>query len=311
MNNAKRGDSGSLILELKMKPFEYYEPESLEEACLLLAGFKEESKVLAGGTDLLVQLKEGLIDSNHVINLKTIPGLNKLVFDERRGLRIGALVTWTMLLDAEPVKSYYPALRQAAETMACMQVRNRATLAGNICHASPAANGPIPLLLYGAECKILGPTGERAIPIGDMFIGVQKNALRHDEILTEITIPSPPGETCSIYYKLSTRKAMDLAVVGIGLLVGQKRGIYDLVRIALGAVATTPIRAVKAEDYLKGKPADNEVMKEAAEIAARECSPVSDVRASKEYRIELVKGLVCQALKECAESRRCTPIRRA
>jgi len=285
-----------------MRPFEFYEPESLKEACSFLDSFKEEAKVLAGGTDLLVQLKEGAIDLNHIVNLKKIAGLDELAFDKRQGLRIGALVTWTKLLDSEPIKKHYTALRQAAETMACMQVRNLATLAGNICHASPAANGPIPLLLYGAECKIQGPKGERAIPIGNMFLGVQKNALRNDEILTEITVPSPPSESRSVYYKFSTRKAMDLEIVGIGVLVGKGRGKYDLVRIALGAVATTPIRAVKAEGYLKGKPAEDKVMKEAAEIAAKECSPVSDVRASKEYRRELVKGLVYLSLKECATS---------
>ena len=205
-----------------------------------------------------------------------------------------------MLRDSKAVRDYYPALMQAAETMACDQVRNRATLAGNICHASPAANGPIPLLLYDAECRSCSSENERKMPIARMFSGVQENSLNEGEILAEIIIPPPTPGVRSIYHKYSTRRAMDLAIVGVGVSVLRKNGLNDNVRIALGSVSTTPIRALKAERLLTGKSMDSNLIEEACELACNECNPVSDVRASRQYRLELVRGLVSQALKECS-----------
>jgi len=283
-----------------MKVFDLYEPESIEEACAMLEKGNGEAGILAGGTDLLVELKSGLVNLPKVINLKGIQGLDYISFNPKEGIRIGALATWTQILESDEVAAYYPVLKQSAQVMASAQIRNMATLAGNICHASPAANGPIPLLLYEAECIIQGTTGKRTIPIEDMFAGVQRNSLKPGEILVEIDMPLPPeSSTEGSYQKFATRKAMDLGIAGVGALVKWDNGSFDFVRIALAAVAPTPIRAVKAEEFLKGKGSDDGLIREGAEIASKECSPISDLRASKEYRKELVKELTYRAIKNC------------
>ena len=283
-----------------MKAFDLYEPESIEEACAMLEKGNGEVGILAGGTDLLVELKSGLVNLPKVINLKGIEGLDYISFNPKEGIRIGALTTWTQILESDEVADYYPVLKQSAQVMASAQIRNMATLAGNICHASPAANGPIPLLLYEAECIIQGTAGKRTIPIEDMFAGVQRNSLKPGEILVEIDMPLPPeSSTEGSYQKFATRKAMDLGIAGVGALVKWDNGSFDFVRIALAAVAPTPIRAVKAEEFLKGKGSEDGLIREGAEIASKECSPISDLRASKEYRKELVKELTYRAIKNC------------
>ena len=283
-----------------MKQFDYYEPSALDEACTLLMNPNGRAKVLAGGTDLIVQLKEKQIDIDCVINLKKIKGLSEVTFDEEKGLRIGALVTWTQILDCEPVKKHYPILMSAAETMASTQVRNVATLAGNVCHASPAANGSIPLLLYEAECTVQGPNGKRSFPIHEMFKDVQKNSLRKGEILTDISTSLPFPGTKGTYYKFAPRKAMDLASVVVGALVRVNNGTFHKIRIALGAVAPVPFRARRAEGVLAGQAVTDEIIRKAAETAAIESAPISDIRASKEYRVEIIKELTFRAIKECA-----------
>lgn len=282
-----------------MKAFDLYEPETIDEACVMLEQGNGEAGILAGGTDLLVELKSGLVNIPKIINLKGIEGLDYISFSSKEGIRIGALATWTQILESDNVATHYPVLKQSAQVMASAQIRNMATLAGNICHASPAANGPIPLLLYEAECTIQGTTGKRTIPIEEMFSGVQKNSLKLGEILVEIHMPLPPKSSIrGSYEKFATRKAMDLGIAGVGALVKVNNKSFDFVRIALAAVAPTPIRAKKAEEFLKGKGIDDGLIREGAEIASKECSPISDVRASKEYRNELVKELTYRAIKK-------------
>ena len=186
----------------------------------------------------------------------------------------------------------------AAEHLGSMQIRNAATLAGNIAQASPAANGPLPLLVYEARCVIQGTNGGRTIPVEKMFRGVRKNALKKGEVLTEICVPVPPAGVKGTYYKFALRRAMDLAVVGLGVLVQTRKGSFDEVRIALGSVAPKPFRAKNAEKILTGKKIEDAVIREAAQTAAAQCAPISDLRASKEYRIELVKELIYKGIKE-------------
>jgi carbon-monoxide dehydrogenase medium subunit len=281
-----------------MKEFELYEPKSVKEACGLLAKLKGKARVMAGGTDLLVELKSGRLNLAAVVSLKGIKGLNKITFNRKEGLRIGALVTWTQLLDSKPVSKHYPLLRKAAETLGSVQIRNVGTLAGNVTHASPAANGPIPLLIYEAECVVQGPNGTRVIPVQKMFGGVQKNTLSRSEVLTEIRVPVPPPGVNGTYYKFALRRAMDLAVVGLGVLVKTKNGAFEDVRIALGSVGPKPFRAKRAEKILAGKKIDEQLMREAGETAAAQCAPITDIRASKEYRMEIVKELTYRAIKE-------------
>jgi carbon-monoxide dehydrogenase medium subunit len=281
-----------------MKEFELYEPKSVEEACGLLAKYRGRARILAGGTDLLVELKRRQLNPAALINLKKIKGLDKIRFTKKEGLRIGAMVTWTQLLDSKPVSRHYPLLRKAAATLGSIQIRNTGTLAGNIAQASPAANGPLPLLVYEAQCVIQGTNGGRIIPVEKMFRGVRKNALRKGEVLTEICVPVPPAGAKGTYYKFALRRAMDLAVVGLGALVWARGGTFDEVRIALGSVAPKPFRAKNAEKMLRGNRIEDQLIREAGETAAAQCAPITDIRASKEYRIELVKELTYSAIKE-------------
>jgi carbon-monoxide dehydrogenase medium subunit len=234
-----------------MKEFELYEPKSVEEASGLLAKYRGRARILAGGTDLLVELKRGWHKPAALINLKKVKGLDKIGFTKKEGLRIGAMVTWAQLLDSKPVSRHYPLLRMAAEHLGSMQIRNSATLAGNITQASPAANGPLPLLVYDARFVIQGTNGGRTIPVEKMFRGVRKNALRKGEVLTEICVPLPPAGVKGTYYKFALRRAMDLAVVGVGVLVKTRGGTFDEVRIALGSVAPKPFRDLFAPEMPK------------------------------------------------------------
>lgn len=285
-----------------MKSFELHEPKTAKKACNLLQEFASKGKALAGGTDLLVLLKQGRLKVSHVVNLKQIRGLDKLTFQPKIGLSIGALVTWTQLIESGMVKTLYPLLYKAAESMGSQQIRNVATLAGNICHASPAANGPIPLLLYGCTCQVKGSQGDRMVPIETFFSGPQKNKLRRDEILVKLQVPPPPPDAKGTFIKYALRKAMDLGTVNVGLLLRTNNDRFDDVRIALGAVGPKPFRAKRAERKLKGKQITEALMREAAHTAAQECSPITDVRASEEYRLEMVKELTFRAIRDCVSA---------
>jgi carbon-monoxide dehydrogenase medium subunit len=282
-----------------MKGFEWLEPKKIQEACQALFDFKTRARAYAGGTDVLVEMKTGRSQPQVLVNLKHLRGLETLRYDDRKGLRVGALVTWTQLLDSEAVVRHYPLLHQAAATMGSVQVRNVATLAGNICHASPAANGPVPLLVYEARCRIQGPSGRREIPVEKLFAGVQKNSLKAGELLTEIVIPPPPEKASGVFYKFAQRKAMELPIVAVGALIRTAAdGSVDLARIALGAVAPKPFRALRAEKALLGQNISEALLRSVAETALEESDPITDIRASKDYRRELIRELVYRAVQE-------------
>lgn len=267
--------------------FEYFEPTSLAEAVQILARHRGAASVLAGGTDLLVEIKEHLRRAAHVVNIKRIPGMRELSFDPRTGLRIGALVTARQIELDEVVKAKYAGLLQSVRELGSIQVRNRATVVGNICRASPSADTLPPLIADGAILK----TSARTIPLESFFTGPGKTLLGPDEIVTGIEIPAPLPRTGKVYIKHGRRKAMELATVGVAVSVSSKE-----TRIVLGAVAPTPIRARAAEAaFLKSG------MEEAAEAAMKEANPISNVRASADYRREMVKVLTRRALERAVE----------
>jgi len=280
-----------------MENFEYLEPRTLKEAIGLLVKHKKTVKLLAGGTDLIIEMKEGLIKPQWLINLKKIKGLNKINFSRKGGLTIGTLVTWTTILSSNVIREDYPILREAASVIGCSQIRNIGTIGGNICHASPSADSAPALMIYEAQCLIAGPSRERIIPIGDIFTGVQKISLKEGEILTSFRLPPPDKASKGCYIKFALRNAMGLPVVGVGVLVRTSNGTFKDVKIALGAVASTPLRARKTESFLLGKPVDDEVIRKAAELAMEESEPINDIRASREYRLGLVRELTYRAIK--------------
>ena len=280
-----------------MKRFEYFEPTSLPEAVALLGRYQGRAQPLAGGTDLLVELKEHLRSADCVINIKKIPGIDRLSFDPSDGLYIGALVTAREIEISPVVLEKYISLAQAARELGSIQVRNRATIVGNVCRASPSADTLPPLIADGAEVTIHGPGGHRTLLLEEFFTGPGKTVLGHDELVTTIRVPAPPPRTGKVYIKHGRRKAMELATVGVAVTLNE----VDL-RIVLGAVAPTPIRATKAEGLLRGRKLDDARIERAAQAAAEEAQPISNVRASAEYRRDMVAVLTRRALKQALKN---------
>jgi aerobic carbon-monoxide dehydrogenase medium subunit len=281
--------------------FEYLEPATLDEAVALLRSHGKEAHVLAGGTDLLVEIREQLRRPRYVMNIKRVPGMDGLSYDSHDGLRVGALVTARALEVMAEVQCHYQGLAQALRELGSIQVRNRATLAGNICRASPSADTLPPLIADGARVRLHGGAGARELPLEEFFLGPGHTQLRPDELLTEIVVPPPPAHCGKAYIKHGRRKAMELATVGVAVNVALENGRFGNVRICLGAVAPTPIRAGKAEALLAGQAPDTARLAEAARVAREESRPISNVRGSAEYRREMVEVLTRRALERAVE----------
>ncbi len=283
-----------------MVRFEYLEAGTVKEAVSLLVRYRGEVCAIAGGTDLVVQMRYRDANPKYLVNLKTIPGLDYIV-EDAGGLRIGPLTSIRTIETSPLIKERFGILSQAAHLLGSVQVRNLATIGGNLCHAAPSADTVPPLLALGTTARLAGPDGERTIPLENLFAGPGKTALKEGELLTELQIPAPAPKSAGVYLKHSIRKAMDIAFVGTGVVVEMDNGTCKDIRIALGAVAPVPMRAPKAEAYLRGKALEDGVLREAGEIASQECSPISDIRCSAEHRREIVKVFVRRAAQQAAE----------
>lgn len=282
-----------------MKPFEYLEPRDLTEACVLLSKHKGRARLIAGGTDLLVAMKQRQITPAYIINIKAIPDLDYVYYDSD-GLRIGALATLNDIESSPVVRERFPILADAAHQMATPAIRNMATIGGNLCNAAPSSDMAPPLIGLGANAKIVGLYAERTMTIEQFFVGPGKSALRHGEILTEIQVPNTPPHTGNVYLKLPARTATDIALVGVAAIItldGKHVSIVDA-KIVLGAVAPTPMRARRAEELIIRKPVGDKLLEHAAQVAAQEAKPISDVRGSADYRKEMVKVFTRQAMRE-------------
>jgi len=284
-----------------MDALKYFAPRTMEEACALLAKYKEQAKVIAGGTDLLVQIKHGEILPKYIINIRGIPKQDYIVYDDKVGLSIGALATIHSIEASSLIQEKFNILAQAASKLGTRQIRNQATIAGNLCNASPSAELAPALIVLGAKVGILRASRERTVLIEDFFTGPGQTVLKPDEILAEIQVPNLLPRSGGVYIKHTIRKAMDLAIVGVGVMVTMDGNILSNVRIALGAVAPAPIRARKAEGILIGRRLEDDLLEKAALIASEESSPISDVRSSADYRKKMVKVLVARAIKQAVE----------
>ena len=256
---------------------------------------------MAGATDLIPPMKDKAIVPEYLIDLKKIPGLDYLKYDEAEGLKIGALTTLRTLETSPLVKEKNPAVAHAAKVVASTQIRMKGTMAGNICNASPSCDSAPNLVAQGAEILVQGPNKERCIKIEDFFLGVKKTSLEPGEIVTGIVIPPLKENEAAAYIKHAVRKAMDLAIIGVAVKIKIENGICTDAKIALGAVATTPVRAPKAEEALTGKKLTDEVIVKASEEAMNSCNPISDIRASKEYRKDMVRVFTKRAIKQAME----------
>ncbi len=280
---------------------EYFTPKTIEEARSLVLKYKGEAKIIAGGTDIVVQMKHKEVLPKHIINIRGIFGQDYIIRDEKEGLRIGALATIRSIEVSPVVREKFNILARAASMLGTWQVRNRATIAGNLCNAAPSAETAPPLIVLGAKAKIMGADGERAVPIENFFIGPGQTILKPGEIITEIQVPNLLPRSGGIYIKHTLRKALDLAIVGVAALVTMDGDILSDVKIALGAVAPTPVRATRAEDVLRGNKINDDLLQKAAQTAFNQCSPIDDVRSSAEYRCKMIQVLVPRAIKQAVE----------
>jgi aerobic carbon-monoxide dehydrogenase medium subunit len=286
-----------VIFHRRLPKFEYLAPDNLDEVLSFLSFHKGQAVVMAGGTDLIPKLKARKIKSpEYVIDLKNIPGLDYIKYDAADGLAFGPLVTICTIEKSALIMEKYPILCEAAGSMASVQVRNRGTVAGNICNAVPSADTAPALLDLEARLKLVSRKGERIIQIEDFFIGPNQTAMQDDEILTEIQLPVLPSGSRGRYLKLSPRSSMDLAVVGVGVVALADNGICNEVRISMAAVAPKPIRAKLAELVLRGQKISLDLIEKAAGVAAEESRPIDDHRASAEYRRDMVRVLTKRVL---------------
>jgi len=285
-----------------MRRFDYHEPRTLTEASSLLHDLGEGAFVFAGGTDLLVEIRERLRDVRHVVNIKRIPDLASLAYDPVSGLRFGALVTAGQLERSPDVARYYPNLHSALRVLGSIQVRNRATVLGNICRASPSADTIPPLMADGAVITLFGQGGIRSVPLAQFFTGPGRTVLKPGEIAIEVAIPAPKAGSGRAYIKHGRRKAMELATVGVAVSFDMHNGRCTDMRIALGAVGPVVLRAPRAENILIGSELDPGTIATAARTAMTECTPISNDRSSAAYRSEMVGVLTERAVTQALEA---------
>ena len=276
----------------RLPKFDYFEPKTVEEACSLLDQHREKAKLVAGGTDLLVRMKQRTMMPQCLINLKRIPNLDYVHYDGREGMRIGSLTRLRDIETSPVIQKSFPILADATSMVSSIQVQNMATVGGNLCNASPAADTAPPLIGLGARVRIISVSSERYLPLEDFFVAPGKTALKSNEICTEIHIPNLPPRTGGAYLKLSARNK-DIAIVNVAVIVtlDLKDGSCSDVKVVLGAVGPTVIRARKAENILKGNGLGHDLIERASALASGEVHPISDVRGSAEYRIQMVKVL--------------------
>lgn len=283
-----------------MKDFEYTAPQTLRQAVKLLAEKGDQARVLAGGTDLIVQMRGRRYQPERVVDVKKIPELNELSFSPRKGLRIGAATPCHLIYGDADVIERYPAIVDSAMIIGGIQIQGRATLGGNLCNASPSADSIPTLIAYGAIAEVQGPEGKRKIPVEEFCTGPGKNALQPGEMLVCLQIKQPAKNSGAHYLRFIPRNEMDIAVVGAGAYVelgGRgKNQVFKSVRIALAAVGPTPVFARAASAALEGQPVSEESILAAAEAAKGEASPISDMRGPAEYRTHLVGVLTKRAL---------------
>lgn len=277
---------------------EYFEPKSVSDALSLLAKHGAEAKVIAGGTDVMVDIKYKE-EPGCLVNIKKIPGL-AAIRENGASLRIGPLVTIHELELNKLVREKLGVLWEAAHQFASLQIRNTATIGGNICRASPSGETLTPLLVLEAKAKLAFSEGEKTEAFTSFFQGPGKSAVGAKGLLIEIDIPYPPPGSRGTYLKHAVRGAMDIAMVGVAVVLtpDSAKNAAQEVRIGLGAVAPTPIRAPKTEALLRGKPLTAALVKEAGALAASEASPISDQRSSAEYRRWIVEALTRRGLEQ-------------
>ena len=281
-----------------IKDFDLFEPRSLSRLLSLFDQYRGSARIIAGGTDLLVEMQKGRRVSPVLISLQNIPELTHISYHPRSGLRLGTTVTIHEVERSPVIKENYFLLAQAASRLGSLQVRNQATIGGNLCQASPAGDMIPPLMALGAQLSLQSVSGKRLIQIEKFFKGPGKTALKSGEILKEILIPPPHPNDRHLFLKYSRTGGVDLAIVNVAVRVRLKEDhLCEEARISLGAVSPTVIRARLSESLIEGKKLDDDLVQKAGEKVPEEIKPISDVRASGEYRKEMARVMTIRALK--------------
>ena len=281
-----------------MKDFEYSAAATLDDAVRLLAERGDRARVLTGGTDLIVQLREGLREADLVVDVKKIPQLMEMSYSPKSGLRLGAAVPCHRIYEHPEIAAVYPGLADAAKIIGGWQIQSRASIGGNLCNSSPAADSIPILIAYNATSRIAGPQGERSVPVADFCVSPGRNVLARGELLVSLDFPPAPAGSSGAYLRFIPRNEMDIAVVGVGswIKLSQSGETIEDARIGLGAVAPTPLFAEEASSWLRGKPASDETFTQASELAKRIAKPINDKRGPAEYRTHLVGVLTKRTL---------------
>jgi carbon-monoxide dehydrogenase medium subunit len=280
----------------------YEAPETLDAAVTLLNGEAGQARPLAGGTDLLVQLRSGMVEPDLVVDLKRIPALRQIAAVDG-GFRVGAAVSGAELGEHAGLKAAWPGVVEAAELIGSTQIQGRASLGGNLCNASPAADSVPAMIAAAASVTVLGPEGEREVPVEDIVTGPGQTSLARDEIVVAVNLPPRPARSGDAYLRFIPRTEMDIAVVGAGvsLTLGED-GLCSHARVALGAVAATPLLVPEAAEALIGTSVDEDALARLAEAASAACRPIDDKRGTKVYRIK-VAGVMARRAAEIALDR--------
>ncbi len=287
-----------------MHEFSYEAPTTVDQAVKLLASDGDSARVICGGTDLLIQMRNAVRKPRLLVDVKGIPEMREISFDAKAGLKLGAAVPCIEIHESQVMHRYYPGLTEAAHLIGSLQIQSRASIGGNLCNSSPAADTSPALLAVGAIAKIVGPAGTREVPVEKFFTGPGTNVLQKGELVVQILIPPPAPHTADRYIRMIPRNEMDIAIVGAGACVTLDGDKVAAARIGLGAVAPTPILAPKAAEYLIGKKLDEKTAERAGELARESASPIDDMRGTAEYRRHVVGVLTKRALLGAAERAR-------
>ena len=282
-----------------MRDFEYVAPTTIDDAVRLMAESGNKAKALAGGTDVIVQLRGGRFDIDRLVDMKKIPELSEMSYSDADGLTVGAAVACHQVYEDETVQQLYPGLVDAAFLIGGIQIQGRATLGGNLCNSSPSGDTIPALMALGGMCDIAGPNGRRSIPVEEFCTGPGRNILQDGEILVSLNFPSPKANSGAAFLRFIPRNEMDIAIANAAasvVLDDSKENIVSA-RIAVGAVAPTPMMATAAADGLAGKAATEESIEAAGEAAKAVASPINDMRGTVTQRVHLVGVLTKRALR--------------
>ncbi len=286
-----------------MKWIDYAKPAAVEEAIGLLAAHDGDARVLAGGTDILVQLRTGRRQPSLLVDVKELPELNEISYDPAEGLTLGGAVPCYKVYDHAEVAAAYPGLIDSASLIGGIQIQGRASIGGNLCNAAPSADAVPILIALGATCQIAGPGGTRGVAVEEFCTGPGQNLLQPGELLVSLRFPPPPPNSGARYIRFIPRNEMDIAVVGVGVSVVLENDnrTFKSARIALASVAPTPLYCKEAGDALAGQPVNDESIQRAAELTREAATPITDMRGTIEYRRHLCAVLTKRALNTAVE----------